>query len=114
MVNQADLILTAESSHRSIIVQAEPLTFRRTFTILEFARLGRELAPLEDVTRDSLKARVKEIAGRRGWVDAPAEGEDDIPDPFGEGDAVAGAAAALMDTAIRQVVTALGLFRVSV
>jgi protein-tyrosine phosphatase len=109
MVNQADLILTAESSHRSIIVQAEPLTFRRAFTILEFARLGHDLPPLEEVTYENLKARVKDVAGRRGWVGAPAEGEDDIPDPFGQGQAVAAAAAAVLDSATRQVTAALGL-----
>jgi protein-tyrosine phosphatase len=114
MVTRADLILTAESLHRSVIVQSEPLTFRRAFTILEFALLGRDLPRLEDVNREALKARVKEIAGRRGWVDAPGEGADEIPDPFGAGEAAAQQVAATLDMAINEVSAALGLFRVTV
>jgi protein-tyrosine phosphatase len=114
MINRADLILTAESMHRSVIVQAEPLTFRRAFTIVEFGRLGRELPALEDVTRDSLKARVKEIAGRRGWVDAPGEGADEIADPFGDGEIAAQRTAAAVAEAIAEVSSALGLFPVRV
>jgi protein-tyrosine-phosphatase len=114
MVNEADLILTAESVHRSVIVQAEPLTFRRAFTVLEFGRLGRELPSLEDVTRESLKARVKEIAGRRGWVNAPEEGADEIVDPFGEGELAAQQTAAAVAEAIAEVSSALGLFPVRV
>lgn len=109
LITEADLILTAESIHRSAIVQAEPLTFRRAFTIVEFGRLGRELPPLEEVTSDRLKARVREVSGRRGWVDAPPEGADEITDPFGQGLPTAQQTAAVLDAAIHGMAIALGL-----
>ncbi len=47
LMNAADLILTATTEHRSVVVQQMPLGFRRTFTLREFARLGAELDPLD-------------------------------------------------------------------
>jgi protein-tyrosine phosphatase len=78
----ADLILTAEIGHRSLIVQAEPLAFRRTFTFREFGRLGAELGPFARApTEQALRARVAEVAGQRGTVDPVETGDDDINDP---------------------------------
>ncbi len=40
MIDEADLILTAEHRHRELIVAAAPEVQRRTFTLLQFARLA--------------------------------------------------------------------------
>jgi protein-tyrosine phosphatase len=107
MIRAADLILTADSGHRSIIVQQEPLVFRRTFTIREFARLGAGLGPLGDEpTPQRLRARVAEVAGQRGLVEP---GADDIGDPLGGNLDVARAAVATIATAVDGALAALGL-----
>jgi protein-tyrosine phosphatase len=79
----ADLVLTAEVSHRAAVLLAEPLAFRRVFTLREFGRLGSELAPQAPTTDQDLRARVDEVAGQRGVVDTVEPGHDDIADPFG-------------------------------
>lgn len=106
----ADLVLTAESAHRSVIVQADPPTFRRTFTLREFGRLGAGLPPLAGApTRQLLRHRVAEVAGQRGWVDAPDPGADEIGDPFRASLDVARRTAAEIHAAVVAIVAALGL-----
>ena len=39
MAADADLVLTAQRKHRDLIIGKIPSTFRRTFTLKEFARL---------------------------------------------------------------------------
>jgi protein-tyrosine phosphatase len=43
IVRRADLILTAEESHRRAVVTLEPAALRRTFLLLQFARLAQAL-----------------------------------------------------------------------
>lgn len=110
MVAAASLILTATTAHRSVVVQAEPLAFRRTFTIREFARLGAHLPPLaEPPTAETLRARVAEVADQRGIVEPGLPGSDDIGDPLGGGLDVARATVAEIDAALDGVARALGL-----
>lgn len=79
-VRGADLIMTASTMHRSAVVQADPTAMRRTFTMREFARLGRALPPPPDA---DLRHRVAEVAAQRGVSYPPAPGEDEIADPYG-------------------------------
>lgn len=82
MIAGSDLILTGETSHRSAVVQADPMAFRRVFTLREFGRLGADLPPLPvTATEDQLRSRVLEVASQRGL--APASELDEIGDPFG-------------------------------
>ena len=107
MVRAADLILTADSGHRSIIVQQDPMVFRRTFTIREFARLGAALGPLEGhPSPDRLRARVGDVAAQRGLVEP---GADDIGDPIGGGLDIARATVAAIAAAVDGAVLALGV-----
>jgi protein-tyrosine phosphatase len=107
----ADLVLTAESGHRAHVLQAVPLAFRKTFTIREFARLGAGLGPLAAPDEDAVRARVAEVASRRGLADPAAAGADDIGDPFGATLSVARACASALAEAIDGVLAALGLSR---
>jgi protein-tyrosine phosphatase len=112
MVTGADLILTAQIEHRSVILQADPLAFRRTFTLREFGRLGADLGPLGGpATEALLRDRVREVAEQRGYADAAAPGADDIGDPFGAALEVARACALQVAEAVDSAITALGLSR---
>lgn len=110
LIGAADLILTATTEHRSIVVQQTPLAFRRTFTLNEFARLGAGLGPIDgELTPDTLRRRVAEVAEQRGWIDPAPPGADDIGDPFGESLDVARACVAAIAETIPGVIAALGL-----
>ncbi len=114
MVNDADLILTADSGQRSTILQAQPLVFRRTFTLREFGRLGAALRPLTgEVTAHALHDRVAEVADQRGIVEPGPPGSDDIGDPLGGGIDVARATVARIDEACADALAALGLSSVA-
>jgi protein-tyrosine phosphatase len=106
----ADLILTATTDHRSMLVQAEPLLFRRVFTLREFARLAAETKALETAnSTTALTDRVHEIAGLRGWVEPAEVGADNIGDPFGGGLEDARRCAAIIAECVGAASGALGL-----
>jgi protein-tyrosine phosphatase len=110
MVEEADLILTADTMHRSIVVQTVPLAFRRTFTLREFARLGAGMPPLPEYpSPDRLRERIAAVAALRGVIDAAEPGGDDIGDPLGGGLEVARSTVAVIDDAVTGIVHALGL-----
>lgn len=110
MVTAAELILTAERRHRSVIVQSDPLAFRRTFTLREFARLGAGLPPLAgSPTPDDLRERVGAVARQRGVAEPVDPGGDDIGDPFGAPITLARAVGAQVSTAIDATLAVLGL-----
>jgi protein-tyrosine phosphatase len=107
---QADLVLTADSGHRSEIVRANPLAMRRVFTMREFARLGSGFGALDKpVTGELLRGRVAEVAARRGVVESAEPGADEIGDPYGAPIAVVQRAGEQVSDAIDGIVTALGL-----
>lgn len=115
MTSAADLVLTADSAQRSIIVQAEPLVFRRTFTMREFARLGAGLDQFADVPdADALRARVAQVADQRGVVEVGEPGSDDIGDPIGAGLDVARTTVAVIDRTVTGLIRALGVEQVAV
>lgn len=107
---RTDLVLTASSEHRAVVVQASPLLFRKAFTLREFARLGAKsqstgrMAP----TPDELAGRVQLVAEQRGLVDVPDVGADDISDPFGV-PASARPTAAAVSQAVDDALRTLGL-----
>lgn len=113
MVTAADLILTAESGHRSVILQSDPLVFRRIFTLREFGRLGAQgfpepaSAPAPPLSADGLRARVAAVADQRGLGEPVSPGADDIGDPFGAPIAIARRSAAQISDAIDAVIAPL-------
>ncbi|WP_447654982.1 arsenate reductase/protein-tyrosine-phosphatase family protein [Microbacterium sp. M1A1_1b] len=83
IVDGADLVLTAERSHRAAAVQLAPRASKRTFTIKQFARVleGLEPGDLADVTTP--QSLVERVARLRGTVPPPADpADDDVDDPY--------------------------------
>lgn len=88
LLRAADLILTAERSHRHRVVDLEPAVLKRSFTIREFGRVAPAVVAS---TADQLPAdadgrarTVVRLTGRhRGTVRAASPTDDDIVDPIG-------------------------------
>lgn len=97
LVDWADLILTAESSHRAFVMEEHPRALRKVFTLGQFARVAQAAPELRG--RDLIAA-----AGERRTPPLP---EDDIDDPYRRGKAAAMAAAGKMSTMLRSIVSAL-------
>lgn len=113
LIRDSGLILTASEEHRDRILRSQPRAMRRTFSLLEFTRLGRGLdsstAVTDETGRIDAVARIAEIAGQRGLVPAPRPGEDDVGDPFGGPMEGMRACGALTAAAIDDVTRLLGL-----
>lgn len=76
MAADADLILTAERTHRDTIITDVPSAYRRVFTMKEFHRLVHGTEPGEPV---AVVATAAALRGQMGPV--PLE-DDDVPDPY--------------------------------
>jgi len=79
----ADLVLTAERSHRAAVVSLAPRTAKRAFTIKQFARVlsGLEPADLDGV--GTTAELVERVARLRGTVPMPTDpAVDDVDDPY--------------------------------
>lgn len=103
-VRAADLVLALTLEHRSRAVVAWPGALRRTFTLLELARLaehiGRDALPNADVA-DRLRALVPLAIRARGVVRVPPE-DDDVPDPYRRSEAQYAASFEAIDDAVRR------------
>lgn len=84
MVDEADVVLTAEIVHRSFILDDRPAAFRRMFTLGQFDHILADVPPGLS-GRDVLAASKKHMR--------PPEREDDVPDPYRQGVPAAEAAA---------------------
>ena len=111
LAHAADLILTAESSHRTMVLNSEPILFRRTFTMREFGRLGANLGPIIGPPSDDalLRERVARVSAQRGWVEPAGPGMDEIGDPYGGGLDQARLTANQVSDAVNSVIASLGL-----
>lgn len=98
LVDEADLILTAEASHRTFILDEQPQAFRKVLT------LGQFVATLE-TTDGSLRGHelVEALQGRR----VAASPGHDIGDPYRRGREMARSSARIMDDLVVPVVDAL-------
>lgn len=77
MAEQADLVLAASRQHRDLVITALPNSYKRTFTMKEFARLVSDLPPYDDP-----RATVAAAAARRGQVPPVPASDDDVRDPY--------------------------------
>jgi protein-tyrosine phosphatase len=87
MLARADLVLTAEQSHRASVLHLRPDALGHTFTLLELARILGEVGvsasrggPQADRTRAAIRAAFQ----LRATVPRGEPGEDDMPDPYGK------------------------------
>ena len=99
VVDGADLVLTAEARHRTILIEENPAAFRRIFT------LGQLAAAVEQMPSDVRGRALVETAGRRrGHADESL----DVEDPYRRGPAAIAAAAVRLDALLDAVVPRLG------
>lgn len=109
LIDESDLVLAVDREHRTAVVQLLPRAVRKTFTVLEAARLVElvdrtELggSPAERVQR--LPALL--VGVRRQHPSGPEH--DDVPDPYRRGPAAFASMADLLDPALDRLLTDLG------
>jgi protein-tyrosine phosphatase len=84
LVEDADLVLTAERAHRSAVVGLVPSAVHRTFTVRELAALGAQLGRdglgLPDVVPSRVRALVEGAPSARATRVVRRPAEDDLAD----------------------------------
>jgi protein-tyrosine-phosphatase len=98
LLEDADLVLTAEASHRSFILDEQPELFRKVFTLGQAASAIERLEP--GLPREELLAG---LARSRGSADP----ELDVRDPYRRGPEAADEAAATIERLLSVVLPAL-------
>lgn len=89
MIRRADLVLGLERAHRGAVVELWPGAVRRTFTLLELARLLGELDPSTLPSRSTverLRAAVALAGAARHRI--ASAGADDVIDPYRQSSAI--------------------------
>lgn len=87
LLTATDLVLTAERSHRHLVVNEEPSTLKRAFTLMEFARVADAVVrdhTLPAAPPERVRELVRLAARQRGTLRPTDPAEDDIPDPIGQ------------------------------
>ena len=97
MLTEADVVLTAQASHRSWILEEHPQLFRTVFTLGQFYVAAERHPDLRG------RALVEAVARRR----TPARPTDDVEDPYRRGIAAAEAAAGRISTMLTVIVPRL-------
>jgi protein-tyrosine phosphatase len=112
-VTSSDLILVATRDHRSAVVGLLPAAVRRTFTLLELARIAESAPPRPGAVPDAsltltsqgLRDAVAWAAQVRGSVPRPERDDaDDLADPLGEPDGVYRQRAATVAVSVERIV----------
>jgi protein-tyrosine phosphatase len=100
-INDADLVLALTREHRAYVVQEVPAALRRSFTLLEFARIvaSPDLPPVPAGPVD-VRLRALVSLATRHRAAAPLADSDDVPDPYGHGTAEYELAYALVSDAV--------------
>ena len=96
LVDNADLILTAETVHRSRILEDRPLAMRKAFTLGQFARGLR-------ASHDDPGGVLERVRARA----ATSGPDDDVDDPYGRGHGKAQLVALEIEALLRLVLPAL-------
>jgi protein-tyrosine phosphatase len=106
LVEESDLVLTAERSHRADVVRLHPRASRFTFTLTQFARMV-ESIDADDLAKFSTPAElVAAAAARRGYVQATSPEADDIADPYRRAQSIYDAAGVSIDAAVATIAAA--------
>jgi sulfate adenylyltransferase len=98
MIDEADLVLTAEATHRAQLLEDRPAAFRKIFTLGQFVASAQAADP-------ALRGRdlIASLSTRR----VPASAEHDIDDPYRRGPEEAARAAVTMDAMLEVLVDRL-------
>jgi protein-tyrosine phosphatase len=108
IAGSADLVLTAERSHRAAVVQLAPRAAKRTFTIKQFARVLDGLEPSDLADVHAPEALVERVARLRGTVPPPADpADDDVDDPYRRSESTHVRVADEIDAALTTIADAL-------
>ena len=97
MVDEADLVLTAETRHRRFVLEERPSAIRKAFTFGQFER-GLAAADSVDLEVDLATVRAKA---------ATSTAADDVPDPYGLGPRAAADAADVLERRLGLILPAL-------
>lgn len=97
ILQEADLVLTAEASHRTFILDEHPQHFRKVFTVGQFAATVEDHPDLEG--RELIAAAAKRRTAARP--------EHDIADPYRRGESASLAAADTMSRMLSVIVPRL-------
>jgi sulfate adenylyltransferase len=100
MIDEADLVLTAEAGHRAAILDEHPIATRKVLTIGQADRALDRLEP--GVTRSDVPAAL--VVARGG-----ATADLDIVDPYRRGPEAARACAAILDVVVDRLLARLVL-----
>ena len=104
MIDEADLILTASTEHRSAVVSLQPLAMKKTFTLLEFAGTMPHVS--DSVAHLPLDERLPALA-HHAYHARPhlrfAREQIDIPDPYGRSEDVYVTAFTLISKAVEDI-----------
>ncbi len=98
LIADVDLVLTAESTHRTLILDDHPAEFRKVFTLGQFAAA---------VQADDSGATRRDLLERIGERRETADPALDIPDPYRRGPEAATQAATTIEYLLRIVLPAL-------
>ncbi len=98
LVEAADLVLTAETSHRHFVLEEAPGAFRKVFTLGQFA---------ESVARIDATLFGRELIAHAGHRRATGTAAHEVGDPFNRGRAAAEQAADQIDGLLRVVMPRL-------
>jgi sulfate adenylyltransferase len=96
LLRDADLVLTAEHTHRQFILDDHPADFRKVFTLGQFADAAR-----------ATDLRGRDLVTYAGKHRGPADPALDVPDPYRRGPEAAQACATQLQELLRVVVPAL-------
>jgi len=81
VLDGVDLVLTMERAQRGDVLDLAPRLLRRTFTVLEFARLVRPLLDGDRVHEDFWDELPRLVAEQRLTTRPSSGDDDDVPDP---------------------------------
>lgn len=85
VIEEANLILTAERAHRAAVVTLMPAAVHRTFTLRQFARMTAVVPPLDAGPNPTMLGQqlVTAAVSARSRLQPLAAGEEDVSDPIG-------------------------------
>lgn len=101
LVDAADLVLTAEASHRQFVLEEHPAAFRKVFTLGQFA----------EAVRRSPELSGRELVAAAGARRPPTDPSQDVADPYRRGAEAAASSAERIEELLRVVVPALAAGR---